>query len=169
MGCSSSSSSGTGHSIEEVKTQEQFSNQKNGVNNNPTEAVDRSQSVQASPVNTTNNDQTISHKQTTGNDKEKPSVKSDDFKLDYNEFKHIDEYARQAPRSAEESIETLAKYLAQPAKNDIEVVRALYVWAKTFIVTYYHIWVILSLPYEINIDALLELEQSYTRSSLERM
>lgn len=95
MGCSSSSSSGTGHSIKEVKTQEQFSNQKNGVNNNPTEAVDRSQSVQASPVKMTNNDQTISYKQTTGNDKEKPSVKSDDFKLDYNEFKHIDEHARQ--------------------------------------------------------------------------
>ncbi|XP_063405085.1 uncharacterized protein LOC134688356 isoform X2 [Mytilus trossulus] len=33
-----------------------------------------------------------------------------------------------APRSVEESIETLAKYLAKPANNDIEVVRALYVW-----------------------------------------
>ncbi|XP_063404619.1 kyphoscoliosis peptidase-like [Mytilus trossulus] len=128
MGCSSSSSSGTGNSIEEVKTQEQVSHQKNGVDNNPTEAVDRSQSVQASPLKTTNNYQTIPHKQTTCNDKEKPSAKSDNFKLDFDEFKDIDEHARQAPRSAEESIETLAKYLAKPAKDDTEVVRALYVW-----------------------------------------
>ncbi|XP_071136666.1 kyphoscoliosis peptidase-like [Mytilus edulis] len=51
-----------------------------------------------------------------------------DLKLNYDDFKDIDEHARQAPTSVEESIETLAKYLAKPAKNDIEVVRALYVW-----------------------------------------
>ncbi|VDI42246.1 Hypothetical predicted protein [Mytilus galloprovincialis] len=51
-----------------------------------------------------------------------------DLKLNYDDFKDIDEHARQAPRSVEESIETLAKYLAKPANNDIEVVRALYVW-----------------------------------------
>ncbi|XP_052089248.1 uncharacterized protein LOC127725989 [Mytilus californianus] len=128
MGCSSSSTSGTGHSIEEVKTQERVSNQKNGVNYNSTEAVNRPQTGQSSPVKTTNNDQTTSHKTTTYNDTEKPSANSDDLKLDYDEFKDIDEYARQAPSSVEESIETLAHYLAKPAKNDIEVVRALYVW-----------------------------------------
>ncbi|CAC5383111.1 unnamed protein product [Mytilus coruscus] len=128
MGCSSSSTSGTGHSIEEVKTQERVSNQKNGVNYNSTEAVNRPQTVQSSPVKTTNNDQTTSHKTTTYNDKEKSSANSDDLKLDYDEFRDIDEHARQAPRSVEESIETLAQYLAKPAKNDIEVVRGLYVW-----------------------------------------
>jgi transglutaminase-like putative cysteine protease len=34
----------------------------------------------------------------------------------------------QAPSSVEESTDTLAKYLAKPAQNDLEKVRALYVW-----------------------------------------
>jgi transglutaminase-like putative cysteine protease len=34
----------------------------------------------------------------------------------------------QAPSSVEESMDTLANYLAKPAQNDLEKVRALYVW-----------------------------------------
>jgi transglutaminase-like putative cysteine protease len=34
----------------------------------------------------------------------------------------------QAPSSVEESVDTLANYLAKPAKNDLEKVRALYFW-----------------------------------------
>jgi transglutaminase-like putative cysteine protease len=34
----------------------------------------------------------------------------------------------QAPSSVEKSVDTLANYLAKPAKNDLEKVRALYVW-----------------------------------------
>jgi transglutaminase-like putative cysteine protease len=34
----------------------------------------------------------------------------------------------QAPSSVEESVDTLANYLAKPAKHDLEKVRALYVW-----------------------------------------
>ncbi|CAC5422614.1 unnamed protein product [Mytilus coruscus] len=126
MGCSSSSTSGTGHSIEEVKTQEGFQTRKmDGYNS--TEAVNRPQTVQSSPVKTTNNDQTTSHKTTTYNDKENLEVDLRWLKPFIKEtLSYPGDYS--APRSIEESIETLAQYLAQQAKNDIEVVRGLYVW-----------------------------------------
>lgn len=117
MGCGSSSSSSTEPSKQEV-----------GVNYNPTAATISSSNVQSSSVKTNNNDHTIPKGRTTSIGKDKPSTKSKDLKLNYDDFKDIDEHARQAPRSVEESIETLAKYLAKPAKNDLEIVRGLYVW-----------------------------------------
>ncbi|VDI38778.1 Hypothetical predicted protein [Mytilus galloprovincialis] len=96
------------------------------------------QSLSISRTTSTNNDQSLSQDRTTSinNDQSlsqgrtitSSKVTSRDLKLNYDDFKDIDEHARQAPRSVEESIETLAQYLAKPAKNDIEVVRALYVW-----------------------------------------
>lgn len=85
MGCGSSSSSGTEQSIEKVKTKE--------VRRNPNSAtaVNRSQIVKSSKVKTSNNDKT----RTPSSDKVKPSAKADDFKLDFNDFKDIDEHARQ--------------------------------------------------------------------------
>jgi hypothetical protein len=44
------------------------------------------------------------------------------------DFSSIDAYALSTPSSAETSIETLANYLAKPARNDLEKVRALFVW-----------------------------------------
>ncbi|CAC5411599.1 unnamed protein product [Mytilus coruscus] len=119
MGCGSSSSSSTEPSKQEV-----------AVNYNPTAATISSSNVQSSSVKTNNNDHTIPKGRTTSIaiGKDKPSTKSKDLKLNYDDFKDIDEHARQAPRSVEESIETLAKYLAKPAKNDLEIVRGLYVW-----------------------------------------
>ncbi|XP_052088555.1 kyphoscoliosis peptidase-like [Mytilus californianus] len=118
MGCGSSSSSGTEQSIEKIKTKEV------GGNPNSTTAVNRSQIVQSSKVKTSNNDKT----RTTNSDKVKPSAKSDDFKLDFDEFKDIDEHARQTPKSVENSINELADYLAKPAKSELETIRAFYVW-----------------------------------------
>ncbi len=43
-------------------------------------------------------------------------------------FATIDRHALQAPASARNSIESLARYLTAPAKNDIEKVRSIYRW-----------------------------------------
>jgi hypothetical protein len=43
-------------------------------------------------------------------------------------FAAIDRHALKAPREAEESVESLAEYLAEPAKNDKEKARAVYRW-----------------------------------------
>ena len=43
-------------------------------------------------------------------------------------FHAIDSHALQAPPEVEESVNTLAKYLAEPAQNDLEKVRAIYRW-----------------------------------------
>jgi hypothetical protein len=44
------------------------------------------------------------------------------------DFSSIDAHALATPASAETSIEALAAYLAKPARNDLEKVRALFVW-----------------------------------------
>ncbi|CAG2242229.1 unnamed protein product [Mytilus edulis] len=103
-----------------------------------TTSTNNDQSLSQDRTTTTNNDQSLSQDQTTSTKNDQSlyqrrtttisKVKSQDLKLNFNDFKDIDEHARQTPRSVEESIETLAKYLAKPAKNDLEVVRALYVW-----------------------------------------
>jgi transglutaminase-like putative cysteine protease len=43
-------------------------------------------------------------------------------------FDTIDQYALNVPKSAEASVESLATYLTQPAKNDLEKARAIYRW-----------------------------------------
>ncbi|XP_071136844.1 kyphoscoliosis peptidase-like [Mytilus edulis] len=118
MGCGSSSSSGTEQSIEKVQTKEV------GGNPNYATAVNKSQIVKSSKVKTSNNDKT----RTPISDKVKPSAKSDDFKLDFDEFKDIDEHARQTPKSVENSIDELADYLSKPAKSELETIRSFYVW-----------------------------------------
>jgi hypothetical protein len=47
---------------------------------------------------------------------------------DQDRFSTIDRHALRAPKEAERSIESLAKYLVKPAKNDREKVRAIYRW-----------------------------------------
>ncbi|CAC5360152.1 unnamed protein product [Mytilus coruscus] len=116
MGCGTSSSPGTEQSIGKVKTKEV------GVNHNSTVAVNRSQIVQSSKVKTSNKTRTTSR------DKVKPSAKSDDLNLNYDDFKDIDEHARQTPNSVENSINELADYLAKPAKSELETIRSFYVW-----------------------------------------
>ncbi|CAG2199190.1 unnamed protein product [Mytilus edulis] len=118
MGCGSSSSSGTEQSIEKVKTNEI------GGNTNVTQAVNRSPIVKSSKVKTSDNDKT----RTPSSDKARPSAKSNNFKLDFDDFKDIDEHARQTPKSVENSINELANYLAKPAKSELETIRAFYVW-----------------------------------------
>ena len=44
------------------------------------------------------------------------------------DFEKIDQHALNAPSAAGKSVEKLAEYLAKPAKNDLEKVRAFYVW-----------------------------------------
>ena len=44
------------------------------------------------------------------------------------EFAAIDSHARSAPRSAVASPDSLAAYLCQPARNDVEKARAIFVW-----------------------------------------
>ncbi len=43
-------------------------------------------------------------------------------------FKDIDDYALNAPKSAERSLESLAQYLTEPAENELEKARAIYRW-----------------------------------------
>lgn len=43
-------------------------------------------------------------------------------------YSRIDKHALNTPKHVESSIETLAKYLIKPAKNDLEKVRAIYRW-----------------------------------------
>lgn len=43
-------------------------------------------------------------------------------------FKAVDSYAKQAPKSAQKSVEALAAYLNKDANTDMEKVRAYYVW-----------------------------------------
>jgi len=50
------------------------------------------------------------------------------YNLGTYDFSLIDAYALSTPSSAETSIEKLAAYLAKPARNDLEKVRALFVW-----------------------------------------
>lgn len=90
MGCGSSSSSGTEQS-NKVKNQQVVSKQEVGVNYNPTAAVIKSSNGQLSSVKTTNNDQSVSQGRTITSSK----VKSRDLKLNYDDFKDIDEHARQ--------------------------------------------------------------------------
>jgi hypothetical protein len=48
--------------------------------------------------------------------------------LDYNAFAAIDAHALNAPANVEKSVETLAKYLTAPAKNNKEKARAIFRW-----------------------------------------
>lgn len=43
-------------------------------------------------------------------------------------YSSIDRHALNTPKYVESSIESLAKYLIKPAKNDLEKVRAIYRW-----------------------------------------
>lgn len=44
------------------------------------------------------------------------------------DFEKIDRHARQAPASAEKSLDTLGNYLASAAENDLERARAIFIW-----------------------------------------
>ena len=50
-----------------------------------------------------------------------------------NNFTKIDKHARNAPEYAERDVKALAKYLQQPAKNDLEKARAIYIWLTQYI------------------------------------
>ncbi|KAL3887105.1 hypothetical protein ACJMK2_027061 [Sinanodonta woodiana] len=57
-----------------------------------------------------------------------PKTKKRDIVPDPAVFKPIDEHALTAPSSLRSSVSELAKYLVEPAKNDLERVRAFYRW-----------------------------------------
>ncbi len=63
-------------------------------------------------------------------DSDNPAViKQSGAALSYSEdYKEIDMHALNAPESKMESIESLASYLIEPAKNDREKARAIYRW-----------------------------------------
>ena len=48
-------------------------------------------------------------------------------------FYEIDTHAINSPVASEKSVETLAQYLIEPAKNDLDKVRAIYRWITSFI------------------------------------
>lgn len=50
------------------------------------------------------------------------------FSLNAQNFNSVDNHAKQAPKSAQKNVETLAEYLNTGANSDIEKVRAYYVW-----------------------------------------
>lgn len=58
--------------------------------------------------------------------KVKPAYKL--LPLPVNPFAKIDKYARNTPKEAEESIETLAEHLGKVASTDLEKARVIYVW-----------------------------------------
>jgi Transglutaminase-like superfamily len=49
------------------------------------------------------------------------------------DYSRIDAYARATPEAKETSVETLAKYLAIPAKGDSEKVRSIFIWVTSHI------------------------------------
>ena len=57
-----------------------------------------------------------------------PATKSDIKSKSVENFTEIDMHALNAPEAAEKSIESLAAYLTEPAKNDKEKARAIYRW-----------------------------------------
>jgi hypothetical protein len=65
----------------------------------------------------------------TGADKDLAAITPNDFKTALNySYEKIDFHALNAPPSAEASVQSLAAYLAKPAKNDREKARAIFRW-----------------------------------------
>jgi hypothetical protein len=62
-------------------------------------------------------------------DKDLAEIAPNDFNTTQNySYEEIDRYALNAPASAESSVESLAAYLIEPAKNDREKARAIFRW-----------------------------------------